>query len=186
MSKRKHKVNNEQIGKREGNHNISQEEMIEIQSEAYYRALKRIESEKIEVNTEVTKKFKWYEYVFFVLNAIFFPWKINNKFNISNRIYDDVLVMLVSGALQIIGIIIWYFGVASIVYEIYQLLKFGVRIEFIIVFLIGVMLLFLGSTLILASNAFEKEKDSNRIYAYSASVIALISCVVSIIALLKT
>lgn len=40
------------------------------------------------------------------------------------------------------------------------------------------------SIFILAGGAFEKETDSNKIYAYSASIIALVSCIVSILALL--
>ncbi len=38
--------------------------------------------------------------------------------------------------------------------------------------------------ILLAGGEFEKETDSNKIYAYSASIIALVSCIVSIIALL--
>lgn len=49
----------------------------------------------------------------------------------------------------------------------------------------GILSLTLGSIFILAGSAFSKEIDSNKIYAYSASVIALISCMISIIALLK-
>ena len=45
MSRRKTKKQKQQIVKYESN-NISQEQMIEIQAEAYYRALKRIEDEK--------------------------------------------------------------------------------------------------------------------------------------------
>ena len=42
MSKRKIKRNKENIIKYDGNY-LSQEQMIEIQAEAYYKALKRIE-----------------------------------------------------------------------------------------------------------------------------------------------
>ena len=49
---------------------------------------------------------------------------------------------------------------------------------------ISFILLALGSMFILAAGEFEKETDSNKIYAYSASIIALVSCIVSIIALL--
>lgn len=49
---------------------------------------------------------------------------------------------------------------------------------------ISFFLLALGSMFILAGGEFEKEIDSNKIYAYSASIIALVSCIVSIFALL--
>lgn len=45
----------------------------------------------------------------------------------------------------------------------------------------GLILLFLGSAFILSGKAFEKETDSTKIYAYSASIYALISCIAAII-----
>lgn len=44
----------------------------------------------------------------------------------------------------------------------------------------------MGSIFILAGNAFGKETNSEKIYAYSASILALISCIVSILALMRT
>lgn len=41
----------------------------------------------------------------------------------------------------------------------------------------------IGSILFLGGKEFSKENDSNKIYAYSACIIALISCVVGIITL---
>ena len=49
MSRRKTKKQNQQLIKYESN-NMSQEQMIEIQTEAYYRALKRIEDEKAKID----------------------------------------------------------------------------------------------------------------------------------------
>lgn len=48
---------------------ISKEEMIEIQAEAYYRAIKKIkDEEKNNINSVGNtnkKKYKWYENIFF-------------------------------------------------------------------------------------------------------------------------
>lgn len=44
-------------------------------------------------------------------------------------------------------------------------------------------MLSIGSVFVLASETFKKETDSNKIYAYSGSIIALIGCVISIITL---
>lgn len=41
-----------------------------------------------------------------------------------------------------------------------------------------------GSVFIVAGNEFSKVTDSNKIYAYSASILAVISCIVAIISLL--
>lgn len=45
--------------------------MIEIQAEAYYRVLKRIEDEKVKEDEQKLekKKYKWYENIFFILNV---------------------------------------------------------------------------------------------------------------------
>lgn len=69
-------------------------------------------------------------------------------------------------------------------YEIYKLVT-GENVEEIISFsFIAFISILFGSTFVLAGGEFEKETDSNKIYAYSASIIALISCIVSIIAML--
>lgn len=187
MSKRKRKRIKKQLVKYKSN-SISQEKLIEIQAEAYYRALKRIENDANEADKKEPekKKHECYYHVLFGLNAILWPWKINKKFRVNNRIYDSILVLFVSGALQVIGGIIWLLGILTIVNKIWQLLKLGIISERITAISIGIVLLCLGSTFVLAGEEFGKETDSNKIYAYSASVIALISCVVGIVALLKT
>lgn len=184
MNKRKSKNGKSQIIRYDSNH-ISQEKMIEIQAEAFYRALKRIETEKSksdEQNPE-KKKYKWYEKVLFILNILFWPWKINKKFNVSNRIYDSILVLFVSGVLRFIGGCMWLFGMAAIIYEIYHLVTSQIIDELFSVNAFALVSMLLGSTFLLAGGEFEKETDSNKIYAYSGSVIAMISCIVSIIAL---
>jgi cation transport ATPase len=116
MNKRKSKKNKERIIQYE-TINISQEKMIEIQAEAYYKALKRIEGEKANADKQriEKKKDKWYENVLFVLNVLFCPWIINKKFNVSNQIYDSILVLVVSGVLCFTGGFMWFFGLCAIV-----------------------------------------------------------------------
>ena len=86
MSRRKTKRQKQQIVKYESN-NISQEQMIEIQAEAYYRALKRIEDEKTKEDEQKPerRKYKWYEEVLFCINVFFWPWKINKRFSVSKK-----------------------------------------------------------------------------------------------------
>ena len=57
---------------------ISEERMIEIQAEAYYRAIKRIkDGEKNNninsVGDTYKKKYKWYEKILFIFNIFLFP-----------------------------------------------------------------------------------------------------------------
>lgn len=163
--------------------NISQDRMIEIQAEAYYRALKKIEQEKSDENQSVVEKEKWYNKILLVLNVLIFPWKIYKGFSINKGMYDSVLVFVVSISLEIIGTLMWIFGFVSTIYGVYQMVIVGISSVSFTTFYIGVMSIFMGSIFVLASSEFSKEKDSTKIYAYSACIIALISCVVSIISL---
>lgn len=184
MSRRKTKKQKQQIVKYESN-NMSREQMIEIQAEAYYRALKRIEDEKSkedEQKPEIPKK-KWHERILFFLNVCLWPWKINKRFNVSNRIYDSIPVMFVSFVLRLTGGIMWLVGMVGLVTAVYNLIVYRVFKDIVGVGPVSLVILLLGAIFILAADAFEKETDSNKIYAYSASIIALVSCIVSIIAL---
>ena len=166
--------------------NISQEQMIEIQAEAYYRALKRIEDEKSKKDEQKPerRKYKWYKEVLFCINVFFWSWKISKRFSVSNKIYDSIPVMFVSGVLRFVGGFLWLAGLVGLGAEVYSLLISKIISNYLVTCSISLVLLSLGSIFILAGGSFEKETDSNKIYAYSASIIALVSCIVSILALL--
>lgn len=185
MSKRRSKKSKEQIVKYESN-SLSQEKMIEIQAEAYYRALKRIENEKCESDGQKNekKKYKWNEEILFILNVLFWPWRISKKFNVSDKVYDSILVLVVWGVLKLIGGLMWLVGVITLICVIWRIATAELVKEFITTIPIAIISLLLGSVFTLAGDAFSKETDSNKIYAYSASIIALISCIVSVIALI--
>lgn len=84
MNRRIYKKKKEQIIRYIGN-DISQEQMIDIQAEAYYRALMKVEKEKNDkVNkkneenkkneqNEQKKKHKLYQEILFVINVVFWP-----------------------------------------------------------------------------------------------------------------
>lgn len=186
MRKKKQRKNNSQLIICSDNR-ISQERMIEIHAEAYYRALKRIENAKLYGVEKKHKKkeYTWYEKVFFALNVLLWPWKINKRFVINNRVYDSILVMFVSGTLEVVGSLLWLMGMLEIVCLIHQMLVIGIIDYMVNICCISIFSLLFGCAFILAGREFEKETDDNRIYAYSACIIALISCVVSIIALIK-
>ncbi len=184
MSKKRKKKNNHQIIMHENY--LSKEQIVDMQAEAYYRALKRIEMEKLKADEQKSekKKYKWYENVLLVLNVCFWPWKISKRFSINNQIHEDLLVMAVSGMFHFIGGVAWLFGGFAIIYSVRQFIFNRVVSDIINYVMIEFVLLLLGGTFILAGRTFAKETDSNKIYAYSASVIALVSCIISIIALL--
>lgn len=187
MSQRRKKKNQDKVA----NYNIPsvpEDKLIEIHAEAYYRALKWIEEDKIKEETEAdlscNSNYKWYDNVLLFLNFIFFPWKISKRFKINDRIYDSILVLIVSMILEVIGFIMWGIGGIVLIYSIVQKIQGIIQIDIMLIKMaLGIVSILLGSMLVLAAEQFSNEKDSNKIYAYSASIIALISCIVSVIAL---
>lgn len=77
----------------------------------------------------------------------------------------------------------WLVGMVGLVTAVYNLIVYRVFKDIVGVGPFSLVILLLGAIFILAADAFEKETDSNKIYAYSASIIALVSCIISIIAL---
>lgn len=160
--------------------NMSEEKLIEIQAEAYYRALKRIEEEKEEaVKEKVVEKHKFTfgERVGYIFNVLVFPWKINKRFKL-NGIYDSLLVLIISSILKIVGSLMWGAGVVIIINAI---VPFVPNASIDICY--GILPILFGSIGIISGSEFEKETDSNKIYAYSGAIIAIISCIVSIVAI---
>lgn len=165
---------------------MSQDCMIEIQAEAYYRALKRIEQENSELEVPVNNKklTRWYMKILLMLNVFFCPWRINKYFRINNRIYDNILVAFVSAVLQGFGGVLWLVGIIGTIYDIYRIITMGISVTLIVFLVIAMLILFIGSTFVISGDKFSQESDSFKIYAYSASIIALVSCVVSVITML--
>lgn len=169
--------------------NLSDERMVHIQARAYYRAIKKYseESKAKEKQEEVIKRasYSFVENILFVLNVFCFPWKIQKKFNVNNRIYDSILVLFVTAILVISGTLIWGTGLFSIIYTLMQLIKHAIDLKiFIISLAVGMLMMEFGSIFIIAGNEFSKVQDSNKIYAYSASILSLVSCIVAVISLM--
>lgn len=181
MGKRKPKKQKQQIIKYESN-NMSQEQIIEIHAEAYYRALKRIEDEKAKTEEQNTegRKYRWFEEILFGINVFLWPWKINKKFSINNRIYDSIPVLFVSGILRFAGGCMWLTGLSGFGAAIYSVVICNIIKDIWNLSAISFILVLMGSIFILSGEEFEKETDSNIVYAYSAIVIALVSCIMSI------
>lgn len=164
------------------------EELISIYEEAHYRAMKRLidEHDKDEMEEDKEKVLevrKWYEEVFYLLNVIFCPWRISKKFHINNQIYDGILVFSVSFILEVCGTIIWCGGMVKAFRSIIVQVQKGLYIQIIESLSLGVLIMVFGSLFFISGKEFSKVTDSNKIYAYSSSLISLISCLVALVAL---
>ena len=94
------------------------------------------------------------------------------------NIYDNMLTLIISfimygigGVLQLISLV----GVIGIISGIGKLQ--GTALLWIVV--IVIYCLFFASVIIISAKQFSNEKDSNKIYAFSSIIIALISCIIS-------
>lgn len=145
---------------------------------------KDMSEEKKESKEKVNNE-RWYTKVLFMLNVLFFPWKINKRFRINNKIYDGILVIFVSVILALVGAFIWIIGLGTVINGGVMLSQGGAVDTFVGMTSLGLLLMTFGSLFTLASDEFSKVSDSNRIYAYSASIIALISCILTVVSILK-
>lgn len=156
---------------------FSEEKWIELQAEAYYRAIKRVEEEKERVNIKKQNE-KWYEKIIILINMIVFPWLILGRRKVNTQVYDGVLVISISMLLMFGGTLFWLGGVGAIITMFCKKMENSFS-----VWVISVFMILVGSFMIVSGKTFGEEEDSMKIYAYSASIIALVSCVVSIVAL---
>ena len=160
---------------------FSEEKYIELQAEAFYRAIKRVEKENLQKEKNITEKVKrkpWENICLFIVSLII-PWFDIGKNKFSNNIYDGMLVLPISALLYGGGTLFWLVGVLAFIISIIDHKTYGLT-----TCIFSVFIWLVGSLMILSGRAFGEEQDSMKIYAYSASIIALVSCIVSIVALL--
>lgn len=166
---------------------VPKNKLIEIHAEAYYRALKRIEEEKKKekkINTPI-KKEKWYVNLLFILNFLFFPFKIHKRFQLREQVYDSVLLLFVTLILKISGVFMWFSGIMYALFIILPGLTREISQQLLINLGWVLIIMLFGSLFYLAGKSFINERDSNKIHAYSASILALVSSIVSIITLIN-
>ena len=180
------KQNKRSKGRKIDNQVESKEQLIEMHAEAYYRALKRIKEEQSEetISLEESKKTKKIKDILFYINVVFWPWKIGRRFRVNNHIYDSILSVVISCMFKLFGLCLWLFGIYAIPHGIVSI-TLKIPNAWLLVFPVSLALMMWGSIFIIAGKEFEKEKDSNIIYAYSASILALISCLLSLVTLLQ-
>lgn len=163
--------------------NFSYDECVEIQTEAYYRALKRIESEKnhqeqIATAEPLSKKDK----VHFLLNIFFHPKKLKIK---REHLADSLLVIIVATTLDLIGYLLRLIALSLFAYSIYSFIKFPTLVTTNILYVvIAIPLKFLGGIFNASSVEIENGRDYNKLYGYSASIMSVLAVIIAVIALL--
>lgn len=194
MSRKNKRRANSTVGKcaTDNIQGISRETYVEMQAEAYYRALKRLDEEKAERSREeaqsVVKK-KWYVKMKEFLIIVFLPLIATKRLKEKKSLYNSILSLCVTIALEGIGSILWIFGISGIfvcakkfVYEI------GLGMLTICGNLLCVALFFvvmiMGAFFFVSGDSFSNETDNYKIWSFSASCLALVGCIISVVALI--
>lgn len=169
--------------KHDRKNNLSKIEMIEIQSEAFYKALKRIESEKNMKEIPIEKDFSKKEKTIALLKAFICPKKIKTKYIKDKGITDNLFSMISSTIMIVMGHMIRIISLIILLYTIYYFIE---TCQWSILLLggsLGMLSLLLGVFFVWSGDEIEKEKDSNKINIYTSNVFTLIGLIVAIIAL---
>ena len=127
------------------------------------------------------KNYKKYEWVQYFLNVLFFPWRIHKKFKLKDNIYDNMLTLIISLIMYFIGGFLQLVSLGGVIGIINNIGKLQVTV-LLWIGVIVIYCLFFASVIIISAKQFSKEKDSNKIYAVSSIIIALISCIISTVA----
>ena len=172
--RKKHSKNNEQI---------ILKNQIKIYEEACYKTVKHKELGESKVNEIIDnqEKSSLLENILFIINFFIWPWKIHKKFELINNLYDNVLVVYISLAMQLFGAVFWLICVIGMPIAIWN--SWGSINDVVSKISIGLLSGVLGSTFILAGREFSKETDSNKIYAFSSCILAFIGCIIAVIAI---
>ncbi|MEA4893966.1 MAG: hypothetical protein VB064_01750 [Oscillospiraceae bacterium] len=163
--------------------NYTYDQCVNIQAEAYYRALKRIESEKhsqdqIPDAVPLSRKDK----VRFFINIFFRPKKLKIK---KGHLADSLLLIVVTMILDLIGFLLRLIAVFLFAYSIYSFVMFPAQVTISILYIvISILLAFLGGVFIASSVEIENGRDYNKLYAYSASIMSVLAVIIAAIALL--
>lgn len=114
-----------------------------------------------------------------------FLWKGTSISKI-RKMYDNVLVLGVGLFMMVCGLAIWGLGICGVIFTIKHAVVAGIMLNSLALLLLSVLVISFGSLIIVAAMEFSTETNMRKIYEYSACAIALMSCIVSVIALIVT
>ena len=164
----------------------TKEELIEIQEEAYVRAMRRMELEKQQrVNDEYPQFDSKKDMIGYMLNVLFCPLFIRKKYTLRKGYSEGLIRLTSAGLVGLIGLLLWLSGVIFVILSLLGVLNntWGRNEIFIAVVLAAYCLVF-ASCFIAAAREIDQEKDFQKICAYSFSLMAIVAVVISLISVI--
>lgn len=168
---------------------FSREEYIQMYSEAYYQAMKKLENERVPISKEDSKlKRSKLEVFFFLISIIFIPKHIKSK-QFGIHMADNLLSVVVALVLDTIGFLFRAVSFILFFYWIWLLITTICSETFSInsllytlsLFIFILILSLIGGAFSLSSKEIANEQNQNKIYAYSSAFMASIAFFVSVI-----
>lgn len=185
MRIQKRKVNKKTVNNSMEMNNITGERFVELQAEAYYKAIKRIEDEKTKVDNVVEeRKSSFWQDIKFVGNIIFLPRKAKEKYDLRNDMTNGIFSMFSSVIMWVIGCFVRLAILFVLLIDVCSVINNTMHISYAFVdFLICIFLAIIASMFILSSEEIAKERDRDRTMSYTSNILAMISVVLAIVAL---
>ena len=175
---------------------LKEKELLKIVERAAYNALKQFEKKPIESACEKEKethleishekeKDEKRDWIFDIKYCLVFylcPWLAYKYFNKNKRLYEDVIVAVITLFLELIGSVGWLGAIVGIIssvimcfwkHELQPLAPIGI---FCIILVISVLLIIIGKR-------FSEESDSEKIYLFATTIMAILSFMVAAVTL---
>lgn len=168
---------------------IPNEKLVEIIGEAVYNAMIRFEANKMQKEKQEKKGViksmrELLVSIFYAIRMVAFPFALPKKYKIRKNAYGLALAAFISLALELMGLLGWGTGIAILISCFVTFIRSGQALSGFEI-LLAIVLLAWGTILWISGKSFASEENSEHIYSYSACIIAIISCLLSFLALVK-
>lgn len=166
---------------------ITKEELIEIQTEAYYRAMKRFETEK-SCNTPITNKDSSEKIrTLYLIGCLLLCPKKLVEIKKRKQMADGLLYFMTTMVMSILGFVFRSIGCIILLYiAISQFLSNPFTpLSTLYVSFFALLLILIGGMFKAASNDIELIDDKEYLFKYTGSIMSVLAFLLAMIALLK-
>lgn len=190
MHRRKRKIKHSRHMSR-----LEKENLIEIQAEAYYRALKQIDKENhslekfVAINQEEQRTKK--QNLLLFLKLIFIPRKLSAELK-SSSFADNFLSFLVSiiigtigAGLRLCALLLPFVGILKLYIDcVATSADISMWIAALDYFAFSILLALFGSLFTITGEELSKMKDTEKLYAYTSGIMGALALIVAVISML--
>jgi len=184
MGRQKRRVKKAEVQPQRMMNNITEDRFLQLQTQAFYDAMKKIEEEKNTVTEVKIEKMSMLQNIGFMLLLIIWPNKAKEKYDLRDDITNGVFSMISSIIMWLIGNAIKLFAFLVFFADIYCVAVKVINIGIFIVFLFGAFFMgMIGSMFVLSSEEIANERNNSVIMSYTSNIFAAVGIVVAVVAI---